>query len=79
MNAQNDFKKRSHRGLNARLVEARLRFAELADFVVARWLERCAANAEAAQYLFRTDRKPARDFGMRVSLVVSSPGWDESP
>jgi hypothetical protein len=40
---------------------------------VARWLERCATNAEAAQRLFKTDRKPTREFGMGVSLVVSSP------
>jgi hypothetical protein len=79
MNAQNDFKKLSHRGLNARLVEARLRFAALVDGLVAGWLERCAENAEAAQRLFKTDRKPVREFGMRVRLVVSSPGWDESP
>ena len=78
MNAQNDFKKRPHRRLNARraLAAARLRFAALVDVLVARWLERCAANVEAAQWLFETDRKPARGFAMR--LVVSSPRWDES-
>jgi hypothetical protein len=32
----------------------------------------------AAQRLFETDRKPTREFGMRVSIVVSSPRWDES-
>ena len=81
MNAQKDFKKLPHRSLTARraLAAARLRFAALVDFLVARWLERCAANAEAAQRLFKSDRKPTREFGMGVSLVVSSPRWDESP
>jgi len=81
MNAQNDFKRLSDRSLHARLVlsAARLRFAALVDGLVAGWLERCAENAEAAQRLFKTDRKPVREFGMRVRLVVSSPGWDESP
>jgi hypothetical protein len=46
---------------------------------VACWLERCATNAEVAQRWFKTDRKPTREFGMGVSLVVPSPRWDESP
>jgi hypothetical protein len=46
---------------------------------VARWLERCAADVEAAQELFRTDRRPSRGFEMGVSLAVSSPRWDEAP
>jgi hypothetical protein len=80
MNAQNDFKGQSDRNLDARLVlaAARPRFAALVDFLVARWLERCAANAEGAQRLFETDRKPAREFGLRMSLA-GSPRWDESP
>ena len=51
MNAQNDFKRLPDRSLNARraLAAARLQFAALVDFLVARWLERCAANVEAAQ------------------------------
>ena len=66
---------------NARLVlaAAQLRFAARVDFLVARWLERCATNAETGQRLFKTDWKPKREFGMGVSLVVSSPRWDESP
>ena len=78
MNAQNDFKRPPHRGFDARLLlaAARLRFAALVDALVARWLERCAANIEGAQWLFETDRKPARGFAMR--LVVSSPQWEES-
>ena len=78
MNAQNDFKRLPHRSLNARraLAAARLQFAALVDVLVARWLQRCAANVEAAQWLFETDRKPARGFAMR--LVVSSPRWEES-
>jgi len=31
---------------------------------VARWLERCATNAESAQRLFETDPKPTREFRM---------------
>jgi hypothetical protein len=81
MNARNDVKRPSDQSLDARLVlaAARLRFAARVDFLVARWLERCATNAEAAQRLFRTDPKPTRKLGMGVSLVVSSPRWDESP
>jgi hypothetical protein len=78
MNAQKDFKKLPHRSLTARraLAAARLRFAALVDFLVARWLERCAANVEAAQWLFETDRKPA--WGFAMSLFASSLRWDES-
>jgi len=81
MNAHNNVKRPSNRSLDARLVlaSAQLRFAARVDFLVARWLERCAANAEAAQRLFKTDRKPTSEFGMGVSLVVSSPRWDVSP
>ena len=75
MNARNDVKRPSDQSLDARLVlaAAQLRFAARVDFLVARWLERCATNVEAAQRLFKTDRKPTREFGMGVSLVVSSP------
>jgi hypothetical protein len=81
MNARNDVKKPSGQSLDARLVlaAAQRRFAAQVDFLVARWLERCATNAEAAQRLFKTDSKPTPGFGMGVSLVVSSPNWDESP
>ena len=81
MNAPNEIKRPSYQSLDARrvLALAQLRFAARVDFLVARWLERCAANAEAAQRLFKSDRKPTREFGMGVSLVVSSPRWDESP
>ena len=56
MNARNDVKRSSDQSLDARLVlaAARLRFATWVDFLVARWLERCATNAEAAQRLFKT-------------------------
>ena len=66
MNACNDVK----RPTAARLVPAatRLRFAAWVDCLVARWLERCAANVEAAQRSFNTDRKPTREFEMGVSL-----------
>ena len=70
MNARNDVKRPSDRSLDARLLlaAAQLRVAARVDFLVARWLERCATNAEAAQRLFKADRKPTREFGMGVSL-----------
>src|SRR2546430_13302636 len=60
MNARNDVKRPSDHSLDARLVlaAAQLRFAARVDFLVARWLERFATNVEAAQRLFKTDRKP---------------------
>ena len=66
MNAHNDVKRPSDQSLDARLVlaAAQLRFAARVDFLVARWLERCATNAESAQRLFETDPKPAREFRM---------------
>ena len=78
MNAHNDAKRPSDQSLDARpvLAAAQLRFAARVDFLVARWLERCAADVEAAQWLFETDRKPARGFA--ISLVASSLRWDES-
>jgi hypothetical protein len=50
MNARNDVKRPSDQSLVARLVlaAARLRVAARVDFLVARWLERCATNVEAA-------------------------------
>ena len=79
MNAHNDIKKSSYQSLDARPVLAaiQLQFAARVDFLVARWLERYAANAEAGQWLFGTDPKPTLEFG--IGLVVSSPHWDESP
>jgi len=70
MNARNDVKRPSDQSLDAGLVlaAARLRFAARVDLLVARWLERCATNVEAAQRLFKTDRKPTREFGMGESL-----------
>ena len=81
MNARKNFKRSSDQSLDARpvLAAAQRRFAARVDFLVARWLERRAANAEAAQRLFKNDRDPTREFARGVSLVVSSPRWDESP
>jgi hypothetical protein len=66
MNAHNDVKKPPDQSLDARLVlaAARLRVAARVDFLVARWLERCATNAVVTQRWFETDRKPTREFGM---------------
>jgi hypothetical protein len=73
MNAHNDLKKRPDRNFVARpvLAAARLRFAALVDGLVAGWLERCAANAEAAQRLFEAGHEPASDPGIGVSLYRS--------
>jgi hypothetical protein len=78
MTARNDVKKPFDQSWDPRPVLAAvgLRCAARIDLLVARWLARCATNAEAAQRLFRTDRRPAREFGT-VRLVVSSPSWDE--
>lgn len=66
MNAHNDVKRPPDQSLDARLVlaAAQLRVAARVDFLVARWLERCATNAEVAQRWLKTDRKPTREFGM---------------
>jgi hypothetical protein len=66
MSARYDVKKPFDLSFDARPVLAALqrRLAARVDVVVARWLQRCAANAEAAQYLFKTDRKPAGEFGL---------------
>ena len=78
MSARNEVKTPSYQSLDARLAAVRLRFAARVDFLVARWLERCATNIEAAQRLFETDRKPTREAGIGVSLA-SSTRWGESP
>ena len=64
MNAHIDVKRPSDQSLDERLVAAQLRIAARVDFLVARWLERCATNAEVAQRWFKIDRKPTREFGM---------------
>ena len=81
MNARKNFKRSFDQRLGARavLAAAQRRFAAWVDLRVARWLERCAANAESAQRLFKTVPKTTDEFGMAVSLVVSSPRWNESP
>lgn len=65
MNARNDLEKLSDQSLDARLVlaAAQLRFVARVDFLVARWLERCAANAEAAQQLLKTVQRPPASSG----------------
>ncbi len=77
MNARKNFKRSFEQSLGARpvLAAAQRRFAAWVDFVVARWLERCAANAEAAQHLFKTDRKPTRELGVgEPRRVISTLG-----
>ena len=80
MSAHRKFKRPYYPRLDARpvLASAQLRLAAWVDLRVARWLERCAANAEAAQRLFEADPKLPRTFGMGAGLAVSSGRWDES-
>ncbi|VIO65833.1 hypothetical protein CI1B_09410 [Bradyrhizobium ivorense] len=70
MNARNDVKRPFDQTLDPRLVlaAAQRRFAARIDVLVARWLERCATNAEATQRLFTPDQKPHVSSGMGVSL-----------
>jgi len=79
MNARKYFKRFLDQGLNPRLVLATARqgLAARADAFVARWLERSAANAVAAQRLFEINPKPATEFGSGLRFVASSPHWDE--
>ncbi|HKU06374.1 MAG TPA: hypothetical protein VJR30_09900 [Bradyrhizobium sp.] len=81
MNARNYVKRPFYQCLNARpqLAAAQQRFAARVDYFVARWLARCAADVEAAQALFDTDRKPSREFGIGMRLAASSTRWDETP
>ena len=57
MYARNDFNRPFYPNPNARFVLAAVqqRFAAWVDLFVARWLERRAANAEAAQRWFEND------------------------
>jgi hypothetical protein len=72
MNARNDVERPFDLRLDARLVLAavQLRLAARVDRLVARWLERCASNIEAAQWLFETDRKPTREFRRGLTGLV---------
>src|SRR5258708_15015166 len=56
MNARNDVKRPSDHSLDARLVlaAAPLPFSARVDFLLARWLERCAPNAQAPHRVFKT-------------------------
>ena len=69
MNARNEVKRPSDHSFDARLVlaVAQLRFAARVDFLVARWLERCARNVEVAQGLL-PDRMSATESGMEREL-----------
>ena len=67
MNARNDFKRRYYPNARRTLAAARRRFAAWVDVRVARWLERCARNVEAAQGLF-PDRRSATESGMEREL-----------
>lgn len=66
MYARNDFKRFFHLNVRRALAAARRRFAAWVDVRVARWIERCADNAEAAQRFF-PDQNPY-DFGMEREL-----------
>jgi hypothetical protein len=76
MNAHNDVKRPSDQSLDARgvLAAARLRFAARVDFLVARWLERCATRAEVAQRWFTTDGSPQARDGREPCRLISTLG-----
>ena len=80
MSAHREIKRPFYPNLDARpfLAAAQLRLAAWIDRLVARWLERCATNAEAAQGWLKSGRKPSRAFGIGAGLAVSSGRWDES-
>jgi hypothetical protein len=69
MSAHNDVNRQFRQSLGARLVPAaaQLRFAARVDILVARWLERCATNAEAAQRWFETDPTPTLERTGRIA------------
>ena len=67
MYARNDFKRSFYPNPRFALAAARRRLAAWVDVRVARWLERCARNVEAAQGWF-PDRNPADEFGMEREL-----------
>jgi hypothetical protein len=79
MNARNNVKNSPFQRLGARFVPAmgRLRLGARLDALVAGWLQRSAASAEAAQHWFNSDRSTTGGSGIGVSLV-SSPRWNES-
>jgi hypothetical protein len=74
MNARNDVKRPFH-NLDARhaLAAVQLRFAARVDSFVARWLERCAANIEAAQRLLPEAHPRIRD-GREPGRLISTLG-----
>jgi hypothetical protein len=67
MYARNDFKRLFYPNPRFTLAAARRRLAAWVDVRVARWLERCARNVEAAQGLF-PDSGTAPEFGMEREL-----------
>ena len=78
MNARNDVKRPSDQSLDARLVlaAAQLRFAARVDFLVARWLERCATNVEASAR--SGDRTNVSGRGLRKTGVFANSAGDFS-
>jgi len=81
MNARNDVNRSLDQNLKAKigLAAVQQRFVALVDFLVARWLERCATKAEAAQQSFKSPYpnsrvpKPIIAFALLalVSLVLA--------
>ena len=74
MFARNDVKKPFHSSARRALAAAQRRFAAWVDVRVARWIERCARNAEAAQGLF-PDQMSAGEFGMERASSRILPTW----
>ena len=79
MYARNDVKRLFYPNPNARraLAKARRRFAAWVDVRVARWIERCARNIEAAQRGCSPIRCPQLSAGWSASFLASSRRWDE--
>jgi hypothetical protein len=76
MFARNQIKRPFHPKPNAAraVAAARRRFAAWVDVRVARWIERCARNAVAAQGFF-PDQTSARETGMERGLSPFIPTW----
>ncbi len=75
MNARNDVKRLFHPNMKRALATARRRLAVWVDVRVARWLERCATNLEAAQDLFPgRSTAGASGMGRDPSRLIPTPG-----
>src|ERR1700676_1713785 len=81
INARNDVKRPSDQSLDERLVlaAAQLRFAARVDFLVLAGSSAAPRTSRPHNGCSRPIGSPHVSSGMGVSLVVSSPRWDEAP